>query len=381
MDWGDLDRSERPFFVYCLDMIKGRVSHLRQRLDTIVSTPYKLYYGLKYNPHWPLVNQILSCVDGVEVGSYSELLFCLNRGVSPSRISISGPGKTDDALRLSIERRVGTIQIDSSCEFSVVNQIARDLPTQGIGFLRSMKHQRSSLELPLAPPTVSGMPTTVRANGLFVSLGNERISHDNLSVVLLAADGEVTRNRSQYTDAPIAFVRLHSGVGQGELGPQQKIETSAVAQFAFEAGRGIVTPAGFYAARVLSVRSLSNGLNQIIVNGGLHHLAGPLARVDSAHFGAQACLVRGGNIVETETAEYLVAGSLCLGNDFIHPRMTLPNSIRRGDWVIFSNVGAYGMTASTPFFIGQDLPREFVLCGGAIAESTRTSFRPYHECF
>lgn len=66
----------------------------------------------------------------------------------------------------------------------------------------------------------------------------------------------------------------------------------------------------------------------------------------------------------------------------------MPRGIKRGDWILISDCGAYGMTAAVPFFIGQALALEYAFYldpkkGGEcrIDAHRQQNFRSYHESF
>ena len=77
-------------------------------------------------------------------------------------------------------------------------------------------------------------------------------------------------------------------------------------------------------------------------------------------------------------------GSLCVSHDCLNPRMPMPKDLKRGDWLIFPDCGAYGVTASAPFFIGQSLPNEWA-CVDSQANSLSIknvfpeNFKSYHQ--
>ena len=149
----------------------------------------------------------------------------------------------------------------------------------------------------------------------------------------------------------------------------------------FELGRGLVASCGFYAAPVLSRKLLDRGGEALVLHGGLQHLGSPFVSFAQKVETLQASALRQGQKLQEESKEFLVAGSLCLGHDILHPRLKLPANIQRGDWVIFPQAGAYGLSAGVPFFIGQDLPREVIFENGSFKDSTLKDFRLYQECF
>ncbi len=46
---------------------------------------------------------------------------------------------------------------------------------------------------------------------------------------------------------------------------------------------------------------------------------------------------------------FKVFGPTCDGNDFLPSELQLPYDIREGDWIEFSNMGAYSLALSSNF--------------------------------
>jgi diaminopimelate decarboxylase len=151
-------------------------------------------------------------------------------------------------------------------------------------------------------------------------------------------------------------------------------------------GRGIFESAGMYLTQVLSVKRLRQR-PVVIINGGNHHFAEKLLSEtgeESAYF---PILLR-----ETQAPleSTLLAGSLCQDRDVLHPSCPLPADISRGDWLLFPNRGAYGLTASNQQFIGQSAVGELLARDRANSPDARTFkilsvspefWRDYHSGF
>ncbi|MEM7282779.1 MAG: pyridoxal-dependent decarboxylase, exosortase A system-associated, partial [Pseudomonadota bacterium] len=78
-----------PFFAYDSEVIKDRISLLREKLPSNVS----LHYAIKANSMPDVVQLIAPLVDGLDVASGLELDVALTTDTAPHCVSMAGPGK------------------------------------------------------------------------------------------------------------------------------------------------------------------------------------------------------------------------------------------------------------------------------------------------
>jgi diaminopimelate decarboxylase len=124
-----------------------------------------------------------------------------------------------------------------------------------------------------------------------------------------------------------------------------------------EPGRFLVAEAGVYLTQVL-YRKQSGGKTFLIVDGGMHHhyvLAGGMGQVLRRNFlveifpGAERPRAS-----ETQAVE--IAGCLCTPQDVLAHGVPCEAGVRRGDYAVFFNSGAYGSTASPIGFLSHPPP-------------------------
>ena len=172
---------------------------------------------------------------------------------------------------------------------------------------------------------------------------------------------------------------------------------------AFESGRFLTATAGCLLTRVLDVKR-SHGQPVVVLESGINHLGGmsglrrlpPLVpdlfrptadpapadgTADPAPAPAPAPAdgtgppggLRDRAVGDGEAAGLtaaIVAGPLCTPLDTWARSANLPD-VRPGDVLRVPNVGAYGLTASLLAFLGHPAPREVVLDGGRVVDSSR----------
>lgn len=149
-------------------------------------------------------------------------------------------------------------------------------------------------------------------------------------------------------------------------------------------GRSLIASAGYYAVPVLSVKKTSSGRPTVIVDGGLNHLGSPAQAFHKGEANIPILVLKAGKnpLLAGPTEGMSVYGSLCLWHDCLVGHSKVASNIERGDWLVFSNCGSYGLSAAVPFFIGQPLPNEFLLTlDQKIENITASNFKPYHERF
>lgn len=372
--WKELGRDGSALFIYDLDRLRLLAAEMKTAMKTF-AVDTKLVFSLKSNPHPRVIAALHETLDGFDVSSELELQLCQELGISGDKISVSGPGKTDSCLALAQKLNVSVVQIDSLSELAS----AQKLGLKNLSF-RIHTPDIFSLKLGLSEEELMKAFSQLqqKALGLHLYLGRESFSWEKLAQAAQLMGAWFKKYPQAFVDAPVLF--LGPGV-PGGLVPDSYSETPFSESVTFELGRGVVADCGVYAAPVLARKSLDRGGESLILHGGLQHLGSPFVTFAQKLSALQPLVIRDGEVLQAEAQEFLVAGSLCLGHDILHPRMRLPENIRRGDWVVFPRAGAYGLTAGVPFFIGQDLPKEVVFEHGRFEDQTLKKFKLYHESF
>lgn len=402
----------RPFFVYSQEVLAGRSRHLQKSLAEILpSRVTEFYYSLKTNSNCAVVETLTDLGWGLDVSSVRELDYATSV-IGPERIQFSGCAKESHALKRSAESRIRRHHIDSLDEWNVLKaqsnvnlclrvsvEALREISTRfGLqldDFLSdvfALKHGLSLVEL----DEIFLQSSERRLSGLHFYLGREQYSPQRLETVAKVLTAVCQTSSSRF----ISDWSLSIGPGLPTSMPnfsfnnlENKHAIVKLPHVSFEIGRALVGPAGSYVAQVLSVKEWENGRRTVIINGGLQHLGGSIRPIfldsqndcgddrqnDELHLSA---LRSNGKNVELlnarpgqRTMRVTVFGSLCLGHDVVLAKVHVPTTLKRGDWLVFSNAGAYGLSAGVPRFISQDLPREFLSKGEEIEDVTHAHFQ------
>jgi diaminopimelate decarboxylase len=383
--WTEAAAEGRAVFIYDLPELKRRSLKVCELMQA--SSPgAQVSFSVKANPHPDVLRTLGHTMHGFDVSSELELALCRRLGIAGNRISLSGPGKTDECLRLAKDMGLAVVQIDSLDELAVAQKI-------GLNRLSFRIHTPDifSTKLGLGDEDLAMALSQLKvpALGLHLYMGREAFQWERLREAKRQMHHWFTSYPQHFVNTP----RYYIGPGmpaswplEGAHGTRSEISASPE-PVSYEIGRGIVADCGFYAVPVLARKRLDRGGEVLIVHGGLQHLGSPFVSFGQKVSDMRARVVRDGKYLyagathKSDEQEFLIAGSLCLAHDILHPRLELPRSVNRGDWIIFPRAGAYGLSAGVPFFIGQDLPKEVIFDGATFADATLSTFRLYHESF
>lgn len=384
-DWKNLTAKQSPFFIYDLIRLEQNLVGFRSDLGRIFPSN-RLNFSLKSNPNLHLINFFKKNLDGFDLSSFAELEFAQSQGINPDTISLSGPGKTDQCLSLALRMNIKVIQIDSIEELNfILNNPLYDSSRTHLSVrlqtpdIFSEKLGLSELNLQETLLRVRGVSRPFL--GLHAYLGRENFSADRARLLLNKMDQIIHKFSEVFQNPPTLF--LGPGISAGQ-------DLSQISRLwdkypvCLEIGRALVGPIGYYGVPVLSVKQTDTGAKLVIIDGGLQHLGSPLVTMGQSLASTKAFFVRNNQIhATTDYTEVLLGGSLCLWHDILHPRLRVPSDIRVGDYLIFENMGAYGLTAGVPHFIGERIAEEWCIDSRSPQgrNITPAKFKSYHESF
>jgi diaminopimelate decarboxylase len=389
-----------PIFLYDWSVTVTRIERLRAAMPVGL----KLHYAVKANPFEPIVQGMASRLDGLDLASGGEIGAVFRAGAvgiaqdalgisrpkdsGPLQMSIAGPGKRDEELRLALAHGI-TVYVESRSELDRLLAIAVVVgvrPKIGIRVNPPFGLKGSGMKMGgLASPfgiDHEEVPTLIRRLidagadwwGLHVYAGSqsllaEAIIESQRATVALAGDIAAAAG------ACPPEVNLGGGFGIPYFPGDKPLDVEAIGaalnetlatrpdslrdtSFILELGRYLVGECGVYLTRVVD-RKVSRGKTFLVVDGGLHHMLaasgnfGQLLRrnypVAVAHrFGA-------------EPEEVVsVVGCLCTPLDLLADEVALPRA-DVGDIIAIFCAGAYGLTASPQAFLSQGAARELLV--------------------
>ena len=125
-----------------------------------------------------------------------------------------------------------------------------------------------------------------------------------------------------------------------------------------ELGRFAVGECGYYFAKIID-RKKVRGQEILVLNGGINHIARPA--LVNQFFPCQSF-----KNSEMENTKFQIHGPLCTALDYLGT-FDLPSDLKQGDWVTFSQVGAYGFTEAMPFSSVTTSPLKVSIIKGTVS--------------
>ncbi|WP_304131930.1 diaminopimelate decarboxylase [Ignavibacterium album] len=110
-----------PLYVYSKNHFITQYKKFEQAFSEI---NHQIFYAMKSNFNLSVINTFVQLGSGIDVNSEGELFRALKTGISPSKIILTGVGKTREEIRLGIEKKVMMIKAESEEEVELINRIA-----------------------------------------------------------------------------------------------------------------------------------------------------------------------------------------------------------------------------------------------------------------
>lgn len=350
-----------PSFVYWLPLLeKATLSTKKYWSSLFQEKAGKTYASIKANPCLPLLKALSPFVDGFDVSSLEEMQMLISAGHAPEKLTLSGPAKQDELLVFALQKKIHCLHLDNVEE---VEKICSE-PKDDTSITLRLSPDFFSIKQGMSTEEAEAALEVLRKNGrklsgLHIYLGRESFSEENLFTALEAATAFINSHEADFASKELFLGAGFLGQGQKSRWPKVDAEkvrnkTGRLSKVHLEAGRGIFESCGYYFTTVLAVKA-TRARPIVIIDGGNHHFAEKLVSetgVDQPYLPVAKSFER--------KIKMLVAGSLCQDRDVLHPSCDLPANLKRGDWLIFPNRGAYGLTAANSQFIGQKPASEWL---------------------
>ena len=373
-----------PFYAYDRSRLSARVHQVRAHLPAAV----RLHYSVKANPMPALVQHMATLVDGLDVASAGELKTALDTGFDAAHISFAGPGKTDAELAQAIAAGV-TLNVESGNEIAraariadalgiaprVVLRVNPDFELKGSGMRMGGGAKPFGIDAELVPDCLRQLETLgIALQGLHIFSGSQSLKAEAI-VECHARSFELALALAAEARQPLPGLYLGAGFGIPYFPGEKRLDLAPIGEHlagwmaridsalpgtrvSLESGRYLVGEAGVYVARVID-RKVSRGQVFLVTDGGLHHhlaASGNFGQVIRKNYPAAI-----GNRIEADERETVsVVGPLCTPLDVLADRMELARA-DVGDLVVVFQSGAYGLSASPTAFLGHPAPVEVLV--------------------
>ena len=127
-----LKKNKTPFYIYSESQI---AFNFLKFANTFKKTNPLICFAAKSNSNLNILRVLSKLGAGADVVSGGELLKALKAGIRPNKIVFSGVGKTEEELKIAINKKILLINCESESEAKLVNNLAKKLRKKvSIGF-------------------------------------------------------------------------------------------------------------------------------------------------------------------------------------------------------------------------------------------------------
>ena len=127
-----LKKNKTPFYIYSENQI---TLNFLEFANTFKKTNPLICFAAKSNSNLNILRVLGRLGAGADVVSGGELLKALKAGIRPTKIVFSGVGKTEEELKIAINKKILLINCESESEAKLVNNLATKLRKKvSIGF-------------------------------------------------------------------------------------------------------------------------------------------------------------------------------------------------------------------------------------------------------
>jgi diaminopimelate decarboxylase len=355
-------KNKTPFYLYSENQI---IHNYLKFTKTFKKTNPIVCFAAKSNSNVAILKTLGKLGAGADVVSGGELLKALKAGIKANKIVFSGVGKTEDELKIAISKKILLINCESESEAKLVHKIAKKLKKRvSIGFRLNPNVDAKTHKNISTGKAENKFGLSIKSfKSFFKDLSfYKNIKLDALSVHIgsqILTDGpykktlSVMSNLIKDLNLKLKFVDLGGGFGINYSGKDKPINlnkySTLVYNFSkklnckiiFEPGRSIVGDTGILLSKVQYIK---NGAKKkfIILDAGMNDFMRP-ALYDAKH-----------TIIPISKVKSKIKGAI----EFVGPICESTckfgiyknyQKIKENDYVVITNVGAYGASLSSNY--------------------------------
>ena len=355
-------KNKTPLYLYSENQI---INNYLKFTKSFKKTNPLVCFAAKSNSNVAILKILGKLGAGADVVSGGELLKALKAGIKASKIVFSGVGKTEDELKIAINKKILLINCESESEAKLVNKIAKKLKKKvSIGFrlnpnVDAKTHKNIStgkaenkfgLSIKSFKSFFKSLPIykNIKLDALSVHIGSQILTDAPYKKTL-----NVMSKLIKDLELKLKFVDLGGGFGINYSGKDKPINlnkySALVYNFSkklnckiiFEPGRSIVGDTGILLSKVQYIK---DGAKKkfIILDAGMNDFMRP-ALYDAKH-----------TIVPILKVKSKIKGLI----EFVGPICESTckfgiyknyQKIKENDYVAITNAGAYGASLSSNY--------------------------------
>lgn len=343
-------KPEDTFYVYELGILERAYKEWTRVFPTI-----RPFYAVKCNPDPRIVNVLANLGSSFDCASPAEIDLVLGMGVEQERIIYANPCKRRQEIAHSKNLNIKLTTFDSVCELEklaesqwsqVVLRIRADDPEARCNL--GIKYGAEKNEWP-------GLMARCRSLGLELvgisfhvgSMAKNPSAFKN--GILLAMEAIELSKDFGFDPTLVDIGGGFSSTNVFDLGPVPEQINETISKldpkikFIAEPGRYFVEHMATLVTPVMGVKGTGVTVSESLYgafNCVLFDHAEPLPGFFLDKFG---------NKIESHQVPKVLFGSTCDGGDIISKQISLPESLKEGDWIVWPRMGAYTSAATTRF--------------------------------
>jgi len=357
-----LKKNKTPFYIYSENQI---TYNFLKFANTFKKTNPLICFAAKSNSNSNILRILGRLGAGADVVSGGELLKALKAGIKPNKIVFSGVGKTEEELKIAINKRILLINCESESEAKLINNLAKKLKKKvSIGFRLNPNVDAKTHKNISTGKAENKFGLSIKNFKIFLKTINsfKNIKLDALSVhigsqILNDAPFRKTLNVMskliKELKLNLKYVDLGGGFGINYTDKEKPINlnkySKLVHNFAkklkcriiFEPGRSIIGNTGLLISKIQFIKKGTNK-NFIILDAGMNDFMRP-ALYEAFH---KIIPISKKSSRMKDKIEFV--GPICESTCKFGVYKNYPK-VNENDFVAITNVGAYGSSLSSNY--------------------------------
>ena len=357
-----LKKQKTPFYIYSENQI---ITNFLKFKNTFKKTNPLICFAAKSNSNLNILRVLGRLGAGADVVSGGELLKALKAGIKANKIVFSGVGKTEEELKLAINKKILLINCESESEAKLVNNLAKKMRKKvSIGFRLNPNVDAKTHKNISTGKAENKFGLSIKSFKIFLKKINslKNINLDALSVHI----GSQILNDTPFKKTlnvmsklikelrlNLKYVDLGGGFGINYTNKEKPINLNKYSKLVenfskrldckiiFEPGRSIIGNTGLLISKVQFIKKGANK-NFIILDAGMNDFMRP-ALYDAFH---QIIPVSKNSAKTKGKIEFVgpICESTCKFGIYKNYQ-----KINENDFIAITNVGAYGSSLSSNY--------------------------------
>jgi len=355
-------KNKTPFYLYSENQI---INNYLKFTKTFKKTRPIVCFAAKSNSNVAILKILGKLGSGADVVSGGELLKALKAGIKANKIVFSGVGKTEEELKIAINKKILLINCESESEAKLVNEIAKKLKKRvSIGFRlnpnvdakthKNISTGKAENKFGLSIKSFKSFfkdlsfYKNIKLDALSVHIGSQILTDTPYKKTL-----NIMSKLIKELDLKLKFVDLGGGFGINYSGKDKPINLNKYAalvydfsrklkcKIIFEPGRSIIGDTGILLSKIQYIKKGAKK-RFIILDTGMNDFMRP-ALYDAKH-----------TIIPISKVKSKIKGII----EFVGPICESTckfgiyknyQKIKENDYVAITNVGAYGASLSSNY--------------------------------